>query len=296
MNQKSEAMLRGDRDGREFDSKIDTLTSKKEAMLDVLKRDYEAKISSMERDYETKVANIEREYETRIATCESKKQAAIDKHISVANSYNTQMEEVKAKKEKQVPQTSTYRKLIADLAMCEREVEEANLSFKEAAKKCAMAQERDSQRKIQAAREEQDYKKRDEERIVQEAQELAEKRSEQEQAAVMERYRARLVEEKATPPPQIFSPPQEVSPSPPSKVGPKTTKSFKTKPKQIVNPPLDASKEYSYREINSIAVDYDTMPEGYEELYEKKCQEASIREKIPGYENTPLFKSTVEQL
>jgi hypothetical protein len=232
----------------------------------------------METKKRAAVAAIEQEYDNKIAALEMKKNAQSDKLALEGERYIQEIERIQAKLMNPEPQTTPFRKLRADEAKLEKELLDATLENHKINADALKAQDRRNDA-LRREFNQQQQKMMLEERLRQEderrniEQIRAAERQQEEMRAIARCKEANEALYNEVNRPTIVSQPTIVSPLTIRKKVKGTPPTF----------PLDLKKKYSYSDLIDIEIDYDTINEQDEEIYEKACAYAARRDDILGW-------------
>jgi len=261
---------------QEFNNKVSSLEERKAAAIRAIESEYTVKMSTLEGKKDTTIKAIELDYNTRINSLEAKKEQMTAKLNVETERYSKEIERVQASLENPEPQTPLFRKLKADKVKLEKEKVDAEIVFSD---KLSLRRQAEQKRQENIQREYEEKQRvmvREQYIKDEEARQRIEQYRENERKREQERAEQRCKEAKAAVWP--VQQPTEVSAPSPLKKG------KMVRPKGVAPMmPLDITKKYRYDDLMAIVIDYDTVTEYEEEVYDKACAYAARREKINGW-------------
>lgn len=219
---------------------------------------YKTQIEEARTRKDAALEKLDQEFRQRRDALESKYDAQI-------NMFMLNLETTREKIENKTPTTPAYRRLIAELNIVEKQLEQAKQEQVNALATLEQAFLVDAARKKREALERERITLRQQQIENEEAVKRIEQDRENTRKADMERAKQRVEEAKAAQTTTV--------------VDTKPVKKAKKNVKQL-SFPLDPKKQYTVDELDTIDIDYEKDSESNIELYDKLRLEAAIREGV----------------
>lgn len=244
-----------------YKTQIDDTKKRKDAALEKLENDYIARKSALEIEFQNRRDAIDTKFDSQV------------------NMFIGNIDTKREKLQNKTPTSPAYKRLIAELAIVEAQTNEANnayiqaigqmeraqINYSEKMRQQYMAEERQRQFN-ESLKEEEERKRIEQQRENTRREEM--KRAEERSRAAKHNHSTVIVDSPTT---------LQYSVTPPTKA----KKAVKSTVKPLSLLALDAKKQYTVAQLDTVEVDFEEH-EAESELWEKLRHEAAVREGVFG--------------